>query len=113
MADERSHLVYSTDREISRKQRPAGKAPASGARPEPKGLIVRLDRKGRAGKSVTVIEGLRISRTGREELFKQCKARLGTGGTLTDTGFEIQGDHRDALVTALQEQGFRPKRSGG
>ncbi|MCX5907886.1 MAG: hypothetical protein NTY64_12070 [Deltaproteobacteria bacterium] len=48
-----------------------------------------------------------------EELLKQLKARLGTGGTIKGTSFEIQGDHRDALMAALEKMGYTPKRSGG
>ncbi|HEX8949941.1 MAG TPA: translation initiation factor [Dissulfurispiraceae bacterium] len=74
---------------------------------------MRLERKGRGGKSVTVIEGLPPPLQQREALLKQLKAGLGTGGTVTDAGFEIQGDHRDALMSALEKAGLRPKRSGG
>jgi len=49
----------------------------------------------------------------RVALLKQLKAGLGTGGTVKGTSLEIQGDHRDALMAALENMGYRPKRSGG
>ncbi|MBI5057794.1 MAG: translation initiation factor [Nitrospirae bacterium] len=115
MPDERSKLVYSTDKLVSRKERPSGNrrgerplAPAANQR-----VIVRLDRKHRGGKSVTVIEGLQVPAKDREALLKELKAGLGTGGTVKDTSLEIQGDHCDALIAALTKLGYRPKRSGG
>ena len=46
-------------------------------------------------------------------LLKQLKAGLGTGGAVKDTSIEIQGDHCDAVMAALEKMGYRPKRSGG
>ncbi len=116
MQEKNSKLVYSTERGDSRK----GKAlPAETPREAAPALTqqrvtVRLDRKSRGGKSVTVIEGLRISGKEQETLLKGLKSRLGTGGTARDSGaIEIQGDHRDAIVAVLEKMGFRPKRSGG
>ncbi len=47
-----------------------------------------------------------------EELLRQLKARLGTGGTIKDTCLEIQGDHCDTLMAVFEKMGYRPKRSG-
>jgi len=74
---------------------------------------VRLDRKGRGGKSVTVIEGLDVPFKESEKLLKQLKAKLGTGGSVRDGSLEIQGDHCDAVMAELKRSGRRPKRSGG
>ncbi len=75
--------------------------------------IVRLDRKGRGGKSVTIIEGLQLSAREREKLLKQLKAKLGTGGTVKNGSLEIQGDHCDTVIAELTRLGYKPKRSGG
>jgi len=113
MADEKSTLVYSTDREISRKEKPSEKTVQTRKAPEEQRLRVRLDRKARGGKSVTVIEGLRMGEAEKEALLKQLKTKLGTGGTLRDAVLEIQGDHRDMIMAVLEKMGLRPKRSGG
>lgn len=113
MPDEKSKLVYSTDRSIPRKEKPIEKVLQTGERPTSPKVTVRLDRKGRSGKSVTVIEGPRMQQKDRETLLKLLKARLGTGGTVKDTFLEIQGDHRDALMAVLEKMGYLPKRSGG
>ena len=75
-------------------------------------VIIRLDRKGRGGKSVTIIEGLRMPQKKMEELLRQLKARLGTGGTIKDASLEIQGDHCGTLMAEFEKMGYRPKRSG-
>jgi translation initiation factor 1 len=113
MADDKSRLVYSTDKIVPRNDKPSVKSLKEPSHPSQQRVYVRLERKGRGGKSVTLIEGLNISEKDREALLKQLKARLGTGGSLKNDVLEIQGDHRDAVIALLQEMGYKPKRSGG
>jgi len=113
MPEEKSKLVYSTEKLISRKEGPAGNSVDPAPNRAHQKIIIRLDRKGRGGKSVTIVEGLQISKKDREALLKELKTGLGSGGTVKDMSLEIQGDHRDALITALTRMGYRPKRSGG
>ena len=77
--------------------------------------IVRVSRetKGRKGKGVTVITGIPLDSKGLQKLAKQLKRRCGAGGTVKDAVIEIQGDHRDLLVTELEKMEFTVKRSGG
>jgi translation initiation factor 1 len=74
---------------------------------------VSLDRKGRGGKSVTLVTGLSGSDEDLKLLAADLKRRCGTGGTLKDGVVEIQGDHRDTLVALLRAKGFNVKRAGG
>jgi len=113
MSDEKSKLVYSTDRVIQLKKKPVENALQAGVRPMQQKVTVRLERKGRGGKSVTVIDGLQMRQKEREALLKQLKTKLGTGGTVKDTSLEIQGDYRDALMAELGKMGYTAKRSGG
>jgi translation initiation factor 1 len=112
MSDDRSRLVYSTEQDVPKTKKdtniaaPAG--PASANR-----LVIRLDRKGRGGKSVTLIEGLPMPMKETELLLKQLKARLGAGGAMKDSCLELQGEHCEAVMTILQGMGLKPKRSGG
>jgi translation initiation factor 1 len=112
MSEEKSKLVYSTGKFISRKERPVEDSIKPTLDPSHQKVIVRLDRKRRGGKSVTVIEGLLIPIKDMEALLKRLKAGLGTGGTVKDSSVEIQGDHCDTLIAALANMGYRPKRSG-
>ncbi len=106
-------MVYSTDRAVPRKEKPAEEAFHPGRTPSQRAVAVRLDRKGRGGKSVTVVEGLPMPQKEKEAMLRQLKARFGTGGTVTGTGFEIQGDRCDEIMEALKKAGYSSKRSGG
>lgn len=84
------------------------------ARPAGDGVVrVSLDKKGRRGSVVTLITGLPGPDESLKILAAELKRRCGSGGTLKDGIIEIQGDHRDALIAALQSKGFRPKKAGG
>jgi len=77
--------------------------------------IVRISRetKGRRGKGVTLITGVPLNSEELEKLGRQLKQRCGTGGTVKDGTIEIQGDHRDLLLTDLQKLGWTVKKAGG
>jgi len=71
------------------------------------------DRKGRGGKTVTVITGLPGDNTELSTLAQQLKKLCGSGGTLKDRTIEIHGDHCDKVQTKLVELGYKVKRVGG
>lgn len=68
---------------------------------------------GRAGKGVTTVSGLPLSLADIEALATKLKKRCGSGGTVREGVIEIQGDHRDTIVTELLKLGWPAKRSGG
>jgi translation initiation factor 1 len=68
---------------------------------------------GRGGKGVSVITGLPLAGAELDELATKLKKLCGAGGAVKDGVIEIQGDHRDRLVTELQKLGYEAKRSGG
>ncbi len=114
-----SRLVYSTD---SGRICPDCRLPvdqctcksSAAARPPTDGIVrVSLETQGRKGKGVTVVKGVPLDDTALTQLGKQLKAQCGSGGTVKDGVIELQGDHRDALLAALQKQGFTVKRAGG
>ncbi|MDP2986909.1 translation initiation factor Sui1 [Hydrogenophaga sp.] len=77
--------------------------------------VVRVSRetKGRGGKAVTLVKGVALMGQELAELGKRLKAACGSGGTVKDGVIEIQGDHVDKVVAALQAQGHTVKRAGG
>lgn len=81
--------------------------------PQQQRLTVQASRKGRGGKTVTVITGFEHTPSTLAALAKQLKAQCGTGGTVKGNTIEIQGDHGQTLVAALQAKGYQAKRSGG
>lgn len=76
---------------------------------------VRVSREtqGRGGKAVTVVKGVALDAAGLLALGKSLKALCGSGGTVKDGVIEIQGDHVDRVMAALQAQGHHVKRAGG
>lgn len=81
--------------------------------PHQQNLRVQASRKGRKGKTVTIISGFQHSPDTLNTLAKQLKAQCGTGGTVKDDTIEIQGDHVPKLVELLTAKGYQVKRSGG
>jgi len=99
---------------------PAAPAPASAPAPvtppakaagKPVGkyprAVVRMERSGRGGKEVTVIEQLELSSNDREKWLKELKATLGCGGVIEGENLVLQGDHRKRLPAILGERGVR------
>lgn len=72
-----------------------------------------MQREKRRGKWVTIVTGLDPHATDLKAMAKTLKAQRATGGSTTDDGFELQGDHRDAVVEYLKQQGYPAKPSGG
>lgn len=73
-------------------------------------LIVKIDRSGRAGKQVTLVQGFVGSKDDLAELGKTLKVKCGVGGTAKDGEITIQGDFRDKVVSLLQSMGYNAKR---
>lgn len=70
---------------------------------------LRIESKGRGGKTVTVVDGLPRNQPFLEELAHAMKKACGTGGTVRDSGVELQGDQREKLTALLLARGFRVK----
>ena len=60
-----------------------------------------------------MIAGIPLGEDELAQLATRLKKRCGSGGTVRDGVIEIQGDHRDLLVTELSALGYRAKRGGG
>lgn len=81
----------------------------------PRDGYVRLarDKKGRGGKTVTVITGLPGDAAAIAQLAQELRRLCGAGGTVKGTTVEIQGEHRDRLEAYLKGKGYKTKRVGG
>ncbi len=109
MSRERDRLVWSS---TQGRVRPAGPEPPRRLRGD--GVVrVRRETQGRGGKTVTTIAGVPLDGAALAALASELKRLCGTGGTAKDGVIEIQGDHRDRLVAALEGRGYAVKRAGG
>ena len=70
---------------------------------------LRLEKKGRGGKTVTVVDGLPRNVAFLKELGQELKRACGTGGSVFETGVEVQGDMRERVRTLLVAKGFLVK----
>jgi translation initiation factor 1 len=75
--------------------------------PEKIAARLRIERSGRRGKTVTVVDGLPRNRSFLKALAKDLKRACGTGGTAVEAGVEIQGDHRERIREMLMARGWR------
>jgi len=68
--------------------------------------VLRLEKKGRAGKSVTVVGELPRNPEFLAALASELKRACGTGGTAAEGAVEIQGDQRERLRPLLAAKGW-------
>jgi len=86
---------------------PVGPTPPEATEKGPARAVVRMERKGRGGKEVTVIEQLELKRADLDEWLKALKDALGCGGALEGNALVLQGDQRKRLPGLLSARGVR------
>jgi translation initiation factor 1 len=83
----------------------AAAPPVRKERAPPPRAVLRLERKGRAGKEVTVVEQLELSAPEKSAWLSDMRRSLGCGGTLEEGALVLQGDHRKGVEAYLREHG--------
>lgn len=78
--------------------------------PKEQKLIVRIDKKGRGGKQVTVVEGFVGKEEDMEALGKMLKSKCGVGGSVKDGDILVQGDQREKIINILLSLDYKAKR---
>jgi translation initiation factor 1 len=68
-----------------------------------------MEKKGRGGKTVTVVYGLPNNTEFLKNLCAELKRSCGCGGTTTGDGVELQGELRDRVRSLLEHKGFAVK----
>ena len=117
MADSNSRLVFSTS--AGRACFHCGLSPCrcsqvkNNREPDalPKRITakLRMEKAGRGGKMVTIVDGLPDNETFLKELSQDLKRACGVGGTVLDGAVQLQGDVRDRLRPVLAAKGFTVK----
>jgi translation initiation factor 1 len=72
-------------------------------------IYIRIEKKARRGRTVTVLDGFTRQPEELEGLASQMKKFCGAGGTVRNGIIEIQGDFRQSLAVFLKKQGFAIK----
>jgi translation initiation factor 1 len=65
-----------------------------------------MEKKGRGGKMVTVVDGLPNNAEFLKELTQELKRACGTGGASGEGFVELQGDLRDRVRELLTKKGY-------
>src|SRR5688572_19945238 len=99
-------VVYSTDEKFEYDK--AEKAQET-LEPGQQSLKIYVDKKKRAGKEVTIVEGFVGSGSSLNSLAKQLKTKCGAGGSAKDGEILIQGDFRQKIHAELTRLGYRSK----
>ncbi len=77
-------------------------------------LYVSIDKKQRAGKEVTLVEGFIGTEDDLKDLGKILKSKCGVGGTVKDGEILIQGNFKDKIFDLLIKGGYtQTKKKGG
>ncbi len=83
------------------------KAPKEEKQKLPPRAVVRLERAGRRGKEVTIIEHLELTAEHRETWLKELKSAMGCGGVIEEASLVLQGDLRDRAAKWLEKKGVK------
>lgn len=67
---------------------------------------LRMEKKGRGGKTVSVVYDLPRNEPFLKDLCQELKRACGTGGTVQDNTIELQGDLRDRIRECLTKKGY-------
>lgn len=71
-------------------------------------VVLRRERKGRGGKTVTLIEGAEgFDELALDELARQVRKGLGCGASVEEGKIVVQGDQRERLESWLQGKGVK------
>jgi len=74
---------------------------------------MRLESKGRGGKSVTVIFNIPLDEDVVRKLASEMKSQFGCGGTFKNSSIELAGDVREKVEIFFNKKNLQIKRAGG
>ena len=92
---------------------PEGPAPVAATtakppvKPPPARAVVRMERAGRGGRTVTVVEKLELRPAELETWLGELKRALGCGGIVEGAALVLQGDTRERVGAWLTARGVK------
>lgn len=96
---EEFELVFSSTKKVGRKKNDKKKKAYKAS----KGPIkIRLEKKGRGGKSVTVLYDLPLTLEEAKALMKKLQSHLACGATFKNSTIELAGDNREKVEAFLK-----------
>src|SRR5688572_4409879 len=98
-------VVYSTDPNYGYQH--SQKRESATLPPQQQKLVVRIERKDRGGKTVTLVEHFVGKSDDLGTLGKMLKSKCGVGGSVKDGVILLQGDFRKRAAEILTAQGFK------
>lgn len=93
-------LVFSTGKKIekNKKNQNKNKTYQQGKGP----IKIRMEKKGRGGKTVTVLYDLPMNQEEARSLMKKLQAHMACGATLKNSAIELSGDNREKVEKFLK-----------
>ena len=101
---DRLNVVYSTNPDYQYEN--IGEEKAETLPKNQQKLRVSMEKKGRGGKTVTLIRGFVGTEDDLKELGKLLKTKCGVGGSAKDEEIIIQGDFKQRIIDLLKAEGY-------
>lgn len=105
---ERLNVVYSTNPDFEYEN--SGESEPDTLEKRQQKLRVSIEKKGRGGKTVTLINGFVGTEDDLKELGKLLKTRCGVGGSAKDGEILIQGEFKQRVIDLLKSEGYTQTR---
>lgn len=96
-----SELVYSTEKKINKKKEKNNNK--SNYTPSKGPIKIRIEKKKRGGKTVTVLYDIPLSLKEAKALMKELQTHLACGATLKNSTIELRGDNKEKVEIYLKE----------
>lgn len=105
---DRLNIVYSTNPDFSYDSQEEHESETIA--PKQQRLRIAIERKGRGGKTVTVITGFIGKEEDLKELGRLLKTKCGVGGSVKNGEILIQGDFKQRIIELLKSEGYSQTR---
>jgi len=102
--NQRMNIVYSTNPDFDYQYDELEEPQTLEAREQK--LTIRIDKKARAGKEVTLIEGFIGKADDLKQLEKKIKTKCAVGGSSKDNIIIIQGNFKEKITVFLRQEGY-------